>query len=136
MPRDHHTSVPKVARRWLAVGLTSLTLHAGELHFALHSEPKTLDPFMTADESAEAIKYLTEGVLVRMNRLTQKPEPELAASWHVTNGGRTILFNLRHDVKYPDGSPFTSKDVVMTFEKLLDPALHSPIADTFKTEKG
>jgi peptide/nickel transport system substrate-binding protein len=39
-------------------------------------------------------------------------------------------------VTYPDGSPFNSDDVVQTFQKLLDPALHSPIADTFKTDQG
>src|SRR5437762_108496 len=109
-----------MAKSRLCLFLIALTLHAGELHFALHSEPKTLDPLIAADESAEAIKYLTEGMLVRINRLTQKPEPELAVSWHITNGGRTVVFNLRRDVKYPDGSPFTSKDVVVTFEKLLD----------------
>ena len=53
----------------------------GELRFALHDDPKTTDPLMMADESAAAINYLTEGVLIRVNRLTQKPEPELAASW-------------------------------------------------------
>ena len=36
-----------------------------------------LDPFIVADESAEAIKYLTEGVLVRINRLTQNFFAEL-----------------------------------------------------------
>ena len=62
-------------------------LAAAELRFALHAEPRTLDPLIVADESAEAIRYLTEGVLIRMNRLTQKPEPELAVSWKVTDGG-------------------------------------------------
>jgi hypothetical protein len=58
--------------------LSIAKLPAAELHFALHSEPKTLDPLVVADESAEAIRYLTEGVLIRINRLTQQPEAELA----------------------------------------------------------
>lgn len=111
-------------------------LSASELRFALHNEPKTLDPLVYADESAEAIRYLTEGVLIRVNRLTQRPEPELAVSWKVSNAGKRVTFALRQGVKFPDGSAFTAKDVVATFQKLLDPALHSPVADTFKTEKG
>ena len=115
--------------------LLTLALCA-ELRFALHDEPKTTDPLMMADESAEAIGYLTEGVLLRINRLTQKPEPELAASWKISKDSRNITFALRPGVKLPDGSPLTSEIVVATFRRLLDPALHSPIADTFKTEKG
>src|ERR1700679_3821257 len=106
-----------------------LLLLAMELRFALHDEPKTTDPLLMADESAEAIGYLTEGVLIRVNRLTQKPEPELAASWKVSKDSRKITFQLRPGV-------VTSDVVVKTFERLLDPALHSPIADTFKSDKG
>jgi len=118
------------------LALVAGSLNASELHLALHSEPKTLDPLVFADESAEAIRYLTEGVLVRINRLTQQPEPELAVSWKVSSNGRRITFQLRKGVHYPDGSAFTSKDVVETFHTLFDPALHSPVADTFQTEKG
>jgi peptide/nickel transport system substrate-binding protein len=116
--------------------LSGIILPAAELHFALHSDPKTLDPLMVADDSAEAIRYLTEGVLIRIDRLTQQPQAELALSWKVSNGGRRVAFALRRGVKFPDGSAFTSKDVVGTFQKLFDPNLHSPVADTFKTEKG
>lgn len=112
------------------------SLNASELRFALHGEPKTLDPLVVADESAEAIRYLTEGVLIRINRLTQQPEPELATSWKVSNQGKRVTFQLRQGVKFPGGSAFTSQDVVETFRILFDPALHSPVADTFKTEKG
>lgn len=123
-----------------AIGALCWFLAAGlwgaELRFALHGEPKTTDPLIVADESAEAIRYLTEGVLIRMNRLTQKAEPELAVSWTTANDGKKITFHLRRGVTFPDGSPFTAADVAGTFQKLLDPALHSPVADTFKSEKG
>jgi peptide/nickel transport system substrate-binding protein len=108
--------------------LLLLIFLAGELRFALHDEPKTTDPLLVADESAEAIRYLTEGVLIRVNRLTQKPEPELATSWKISKDSTRITFQLRQNV--------TSDVVVKTFQRLLDPALHSPIADTFKTDKG
>jgi peptide/nickel transport system substrate-binding protein len=128
-----------MTRLFLAIWLTLLgcaNLLAAELRFALHSEPKTLDPWMVADDSAEAIRYLTEGVLIRIDRLTQQPQPELAVAWKVSNAGKRVTFVLRRGVKFPDGSAFTSKDVVGTFQKLFDPSLHSPVADTFKTEKG
>lgn len=109
---------------------------AAELRFALHAEPKQLDPLQVSDDPGEAVRFLTQGSLVRINRLTQQPEPELAVSWKITNAGRRVVFTLRRGVKFPDGSAFTSKDVVDTFEKLFDPALHAPVADTFKMDKG
>lgn len=133
-------------RRFAAAALIALAANSaapafsggapGELRFSLHAEPKTLDPLLMADESEETLRYLTEGVLIRINRLTQQPEPELAVSWKIYPDGKKVVFQLRRGVTFPDGSPFTSEDVVHTFRCLLDPTLHSAIADTFKTEKG
>ena len=56
----------------------------GELRFCVYSEPKTFNPLLVADTSSEAIRYMTAGVLVRVNRQTQELQPELAVSWRVT----------------------------------------------------
>jgi peptide/nickel transport system substrate-binding protein len=122
--------------RFPLLAFAMLLARGGELRFVLHDEPKTTDPLLMADESAEAIGYLTEGVLIRVNRLTQKPEAELAASWKVSKDSTKITFQLRQGVKFQDGSDLTSASVVKTFQRLLDPALHAPMADTFKTERG
>ena len=95
-----------------------------------------MDPFLAADESAEAVRYLTEGSLIRVNRLTQRPEPDLAVSWKVLAHGARIVFQLRRGVTYPGGEPFTSADVAASFAQLFSPQLHSPIADTFRSAKG
>ena len=49
----------------------------GELRFCLRTEPKTFDPLKVEDESSAAVRYLTGGVLVRVNRQTQELEPDL-----------------------------------------------------------
>jgi peptide/nickel transport system substrate-binding protein len=41
--------------------------------------------------------------------------PWLASSYKWTNGGRTLTFTIRSGVKWSDGTPFTSADVVSTF---------------------
>jgi peptide/nickel transport system substrate-binding protein len=120
----------------LYLAIAAMLASGAELHLALHDDAKTLDPFLVADESAETLLYLTEGVLIRVNRLSQQPEAELAQSWKIENNGARIVFHLRPNVRFPDGSAFTSADVVATFHRLLDPALHSPVADTFKTGHG
>ena len=69
---------------------------ASQVTWALHSEPRTLDPVLVEDGSSEAVRYLTQGALVRMNRKSQALEPELAISWKVSPDGRSITFRIAH----------------------------------------
>ena len=105
----------------------------GELRFCLRADPKTFDPQMVEDDNSQAIRYLTGGVLLRVNRVTQEFTPELATSWKVDQQGRRITFQLRHDVTFSDGTPFSSADVAYTMTKLMDPKLHSATADPFRS---
>ncbi|MGC1977889.1 MAG: ABC transporter substrate-binding protein, partial [Candidatus Sulfotelmatobacter sp.] len=108
----------------------------GQLRFCLHSEPKTFDPLKVEDDASGAIRYLTGGVLVRMNRQTQDLEPGLAISWKVSKDGRQIWFHLRSGISFSDGTPFSAEDVAYTIQKLMDPALHSPTGDAFRSGAG
>jgi peptide/nickel transport system substrate-binding protein len=106
--------------------------YGGELRYCLYSEPKTFNPLLVSDSSSEAIRYLTAGVLVRINRATQELQPELAVSWRELPGGRSISFKLRQGVAYSDGTPFTSADVAYTMQTLMDPKLNAPTGETFR----
>jgi len=108
----------------------------GELTFCLRSEPKTFDPLKVEDDASAAIRYLTGGVLVRVNRQTQDLEPGLAVSWKVTKDGRQISFRLRSGISFSDGTPFSAGDVAYTVQQLMDPALHSPTGDAFRSGTG
>ena len=110
--------------------------YGGELRYCLYSEPKTFNPLLVADTSSEQIRYLTAGVLVRVNRLTQELTPELALSWRVAPTGRTITFQLRRQAAFSDGTPFSSADVAYTMQTLLDPKLHAPTAEPFNAAAG
>ena len=108
----------------------------GELRFCLRSEPKTFDPLKVEDDASVSIRYLTGGVLVRMNRQTQALEPELAQSWKVSKDGRQITFKLRSGISFSDGTPFSAEDVAYTVQQLMDPNLHSPTGDSFRSGPG
>jgi peptide/nickel transport system substrate-binding protein len=108
----------------------------GELRFCLRAEPKTFDPQKVDDDASGAIRYLTGGVLVRVNRRTQDLEPGLAISWKVSKDGRQISFRLRSGVSFSDGTPFSAEDVAYTIQRLMDPALHSPTGDAFRSGSG
>jgi len=124
--------------------LFSLILIAGvaaaqsgaQLRFCLRSEPKTLNPTLVADDASETVRYLTGGVLVRLNRLTQQLDPELATSWKVSANGKTIIFKLRDGLRFSDGTTFSAEDVAYTIQQLMDPAVHSPTGDSFRSGEG
>jgi peptide/nickel transport system substrate-binding protein len=118
------------------VSAESASQSGGELHFCLHGEPKTFNPLLVEDGQSEIVRYLTGGVLIRLNRQTQALEPALATSWKATPDGRTIKFHLRTGLHFSDGTPFTSEDVAYTVEALMDPQLHSPTGDSFRSGDG
>jgi len=108
----------------------------GELHFCLHGEPKTFNPVLVDDEASENIRYLTGGVLIRLNRQSQALEPGLSSSWAISRDKRTITFHLRKGLYFSDGTPFSSEDVAYTMRLLMDPETHSPTGDAFRSGAG
>jgi peptide/nickel transport system substrate-binding protein len=118
------------------VSAESASQSGGELHFCLHGEPKTFNPLLVEDGQSEIVRYLTGGVLIRLNRQTQALEPALATSWKTAPDGRTITFHLRTGLHFSDGTPFTSEDVAYTVKALMDPQLHSPTGDSFRSGDG
>lgn len=120
----------------LAAALAKEPGSAGRLQFAIQSEPKTLDPLLARDEPSEVIRYLTQASLVRLNRVTQALEPELAVAWKTSSQGNRIQLDLRKGVRFSDGSPLRASDVCATFRRMLDPKLESPLADSFQSDKG
>jgi peptide/nickel transport system substrate-binding protein len=46
--------------------------------------------------------------------------PDLAKSWNWSADGKNLTFKLEENVKWHDGKPFTAKDVVCTFDMLMN----------------
>ena len=103
----------------------------GEIAWTLRSDPKTLDPAKVDEQSSETVRFLTAGVLLRINRQTQQVEPELAASWTLTPDGRVLTFRLRPGLRFSDGSSLTSKDAAWSIRRVLTPAVAAPVAEEF-----
>ena len=120
----------------MLVAVNGMAQSGGELRFCIHSEPKTFNPVLMSDDASETVRYLTGGVLMRLNRLTQNLQPELATSWKVSDGGKTISFQLRDGLRFSDGTAFSAEDVAFTVQQLMDPNLHSPTGDEFRSGDG
>ncbi len=103
----------------------------GTLVSSLRSEPRSFNRLVENRVPAEMYTMLAGAKLVRVNRATLEPEPALAESWVVSGDNKTYTLKLRDGLTWSDGAPFTSADVVFTFQALHDPKVQSPLASLF-----
>lgn len=57
----------------------------------------------------------------------RKPLPALAESWSFSEDGKVLTLNLRRDVTFHDGHPFTSADVAFSFNYAATPKVGANI---------
>ncbi len=88
---------------------------ARDITIALRSEPSSMDPqFHSLTPNTQMSETLFDP-LVRTDAKAQ-PVASLAESWTVD--GNVWTFKLRPNVKFADGSPFTSEDVLFTYARV------------------
>src|SRR5947207_3359222 len=84
-------------------------------------QKESMDPadFFSGDDGYH-INQVYNRLMDRDDNFTLKPE--LAESWSSNTDATEWTFKLRKGVKFHDGHELTSKDVVYTFKRLIDPA--------------
>jgi oligopeptide transport system substrate-binding protein len=91
---------------------------------ALGTDISTFDPGQATDQpSLEAITMVFTG-LVQLNDQLQV-EPQLAQSFSPSSNGLTWTFKLKQGLKFSDGTPLTSQDVVYSIDRALSPQIAS-----------
>lgn len=93
--------------------------YGGVLKFGLIGTPNTLDPHVYSASAHAPVKGLIYNSLLRPTP-SGELAPDLASRWTI-NSDTSITFFLREGVVFHDGSPFTSDDVLFTFERILRP---------------
>ena len=104
----------------------------GALVATMRGEPTTFNRYAKNAFPTDLIAILTAGRLVRVNRVTDTPEPWLAASWTVSPDTRTITLDLRPGVLWSDGTPFTADDVLFSFAAALDAHFANVMTDVVR----
>ncbi|MGB6118081.1 MAG: ABC transporter substrate-binding protein [Mesorhizobium sp.] len=95
------------------VALAASGAAAQEIRVGLAAEPTSSDPHYHAHATNVTLRWhVFDGLTTSAVDLT--PEPSLAESW-TTVDDTTWQFKLRPDVKFSNGSPFTSRDVLYSF---------------------
>ncbi len=92
-----------------------VALHAKTFKWTSAGDTTTLDPHGQDEGFTNAMNNLVYERLIQPGR-DMSPTPWLATSWKVTGPGR-ITLQLRKNVKFHDGTPFSADDVVFSFER-------------------
>ena len=92
-------------------------------------EVESIDPALnTTTDCANYLTYLFDNLL-RTDK-DGKVVPSLAQKYEVSDDGLTWTFHLRDGLKWSDGSDFTANDFVYSWQRMVDPDVAAPYAET------
>lgn len=101
----------------------------GTLRVAMQSIVQTDPAFISSDSEVLVANHVYD-YLVDVDAQSN-PTPRLATEWSASEDGLTYVFTLAEGVSWHDGDPFSSADVVWTFDRLRDASLELPTADLY-----
>jgi len=110
-------------------GDTSLTIPCEEdtrcLLYGITSDILILDPHVSNSIEAGIIFRQLYDTLIYRDPSTGEFVPGLAQSWEQSQDGLVYTFNLRQDVVFHDGTPFTSESVAQNIDRIFNADINS-----------
>lgn len=93
------------------------------LRARLNADIISSDPGTRRDLNTDAVLlHVVEGLVASRN--DGSVAPMLASGWTISPDGKTYRFALRRDVRFHNGAPLTSREVVWSLKRYLDPGTH------------
>ena len=106
----------------------------GTLINAMTGEPSNLIAMIAGDSASSAIAGNIFNSLIKYDENLDYT-PELAESWKISNNQKTITFKLKKGLKWQDGEPLTSSDVLFTWKLITNPKTRTPYAADYQLVK-
>jgi peptide/nickel transport system substrate-binding protein len=112
----------KARSKVLAELASGTPVNGGTLRIHTEVDPPNLNPVIRPDAwiSRIVLHDVLETLVVR-DPVSNEFEGELAESWESNEDGTSFTFSLRRDVRWHDGKPFTSADVIHTLSMVMAP---------------
>jgi len=105
-------------------------VHGDSLVEGSIGEPSTLIPILASDSASHSVASLLYNGLIKYDK-NLNLTGDLAERWLISPDGLTITFFLRKGVKWHDGEEFTSRDVLYTYNTIINPKTPTAYAEDF-----
>jgi peptide/nickel transport system substrate-binding protein len=92
---------------------------AGTLRVVMHSDLKIIDPIWTTAYIVRNHGYMIYDTLFALDGKLE-PRPQMVESWTTGDDGLVWTFRLRDGLKWNDGPPVTSADVLPSLKRWMD----------------
>lgn len=100
-----------------------------ELAVQIGPDPETIDPALnSAVDGGNMLLHAFECLLIVGQDGTLQPGQ--AETWETSEDGLTWTFHLREGLKWSDGTPLTANDFVYSWQRVCDPMVAAPYAET------
>jgi peptide/nickel transport system substrate-binding protein len=106
--------------------------YGGTLIWAEMGELDTFHPLVSNSATSNELRSLLFDSLVGYDNAKLEHVGGLAWKWEHSDDGKTWTFHLRKGVKWSDGEPFTSKDVLFSFAAVFNPKIENSDIDGFR----
>jgi peptide/nickel transport system substrate-binding protein len=93
--------------------------YGGRIVRDMLGEPKSFNPITASETSTTDYTQRIFQGLTDSDAFTGETTPVLAERWETSADGLTWTFHLRKDVQFNDGTPFSARDVVFTWNDLV-----------------
>lgn len=111
--------------------LLSLGLYGSTLHLATGANPARLNPILATDSSSSEIAGFLFNGLVKYDKDAKEIIGDLSKKFYFVDD-KTLIFQLRENVKWHDGAEFSAKDVLFTYQTLISDKIASPYSAGFR----
>lgn len=115
----------------LKSNLKTVPQEGGTYREALIGTARLINPVLATSDVDKDISRLIYSGLLTYNRGGELTG-DIAKEFSLEDGGRTIRFSLKEEVRWHDGNQLTSADVAFTLIAIQNQAWHSPLWKTFQ----
>ena len=109
-------------------------LSASTLNLSMNSSPSRLNPILANDSASSEISDWLFNGLFKYDK-NGNPIVDLAQSYEFKDQ-TTLIIKLKENVLWHDNTKFTAKDVIFTYEKIIDPKVFNSIKSNFQQVKS
>jgi len=112
----------------------SIFAFSSTLHLSISANPSRVNPILATDSASGTIAEWVFDSLLDYDK-NANIRLKLAESYEFKDD-TTLIFKLKKGIKWHDGAPFTSQDVVFTYQTITSPKIFTPYSSDFRYVKS